>query len=150
MAKSMIPPRTTTTRREILDVDGTPLTSPGSLGVSEKAGPDGAGGMQNEKTLVSIVTVDGLVYHSGMDLKLVVCTCCRRGLEGSWLREAEQPTHGLCAEINAVRCSSPGCGAWCCPRHARQVDGHWLCRDCATRWGWKRWLWNLYSRIVED
>ena len=65
MAKSMIPPRTTSTRREILDVDGTPLTSPGSLGVSEKASPDGAGGMQTEKTLVSIVTVDGVIRGAG-------------------------------------------------------------------------------------
>ena len=148
MAKPNIPPLTTVTRREIVDVDGAPLAS---LGVSEKAGPDTAGGVQKEKVLLSITTVDGCVYHSGMELKLVVCTCCRRGLDKTWLHKAERPTHGLCTEANAVRCSYPGCGAWSCPRHARQnADGQWLCRDCAARWNWRAFLRSIFFYRVED
>jgi hypothetical protein len=149
MAMPKIPPLTTTTKREFIDVDGTPLTS---LGVREKAGPDAAGGVQKEKTLVSIVTVDGVVYHSGMDLELVVCACCRRGLEASWFHKAERPTHGLCTEV-AVRCSRPGCGAWACPRHAVRDgddDQRWVCRDCAARWNWKALLRAVFFCRVEE
>lgn len=137
MPKPTIPAQTTTHKREILDVDGTPLASTANI---ERAGPDDAGGVQREKTYVSIVTVDGIVYHSGMDIPLAVCTSCRRGLKARWFREAEAPTHGICTQANAVRCSREGCGAWCCPRHARRVDGQWVCRDCAAGSAWWRAL----------
>jgi hypothetical protein len=147
MSKPTIPPLTTSTMREILDVDGTPLAS---LGVFEKAGRDDAGGVQKDKTFVSIVTVDGVVYHSGMDIKLVVCSCCRRGLPATWLQAGERRTHGLCTEANAVRCAEPGCGSWICPRHAREVAGCWVCRDCTASWGWKGLLRRIFCERVED
>jgi hypothetical protein len=148
MPKPAIPPLTTTTKREILDVDGTPLAS---LGVFEKAGQDDAGVVQKQKTYVSIVTEDRVVYHSGMDVKLVVCMSCRRGLRATWFRAGERPSHGLCTEANAVRCTEPGCGSWICPRHARKVggrDGRWVCRDCAT--SWKNFLRSIFLRREED
>lgn len=147
MAKAKIPPLTTTTRREILDVDGTPLASFSNV---ERAAHGDSGDMVKEKTFISIVTVDGLVYHSGMDVKLVVCTCCRRGLKETWFQRGEAPSHGLCIQTNAVRCAQPGCGSWTCPHHARQVDGQWFCRDCAPGGLLRHVVWNMLFRRVEE
>jgi hypothetical protein len=116
MAKSVIRSLTTTTEREILDVGGTPLAS---SGVTERAGPDGAGGLQKERTFVSIVTVDGAVYHSGMDLKLVVCGCCRRSR--LWLARHGRVANGATALGNPCgrgmgvrRAFSSSTGCRCC------------------------------------
>lgn len=63
---------------------------------------------------------------------LVSCLCCRRGRRASWFYPEEPATLGICLEETAVRCQEPGCGAWCCPRHAHgSSNTGWRCRDCA-------------------
>ncbi len=125
-----IPPRSSATEREIRDMDGSALHTMG--GSRDTTAANAAGHLEKLRLLQSDVTVDGLVIHAGMDVKLVVCRPCRRGRAATWWRKAEAPLHGLCTQDNAVRCAAPGCGVWACPRHAYldPLGRGWLCRDC--------------------
>jgi hypothetical protein len=92
--------------------------------------------------------VDGCFCAPGDKRPLVRCMCCLRG-DRRWFGAREEPTHGLCTAEAAVRCTRPGCGAWACPRHARLINGQWLCRDCARRGLLGRVLRAIFCKRVE-
>lgn len=86
----------------------------------------------DEHVFQYLLLSDGRFVASGDRRPLVSCLCCRRGRRAGWLRAEEVPTLGLCLEESAVRCQEPGCGAWCCPRHAHgSAEAGWRCRDCS-------------------
>lgn len=144
MPKPVIPSVNAVTSRKIRDVDDRTLLD---LGVVDAEVPDAQGIVQKRKQFISRVLVNGVVYHAGMPDRLVTCNCCLRGRPKGWFRAAEPPNHGCLLEVHSVRCSRPGCGAACCPRHALQdAAGNWLCRDCAERWNLRGLLGRIFFR----
>jgi hypothetical protein len=145
MAKSSIPPFDQENQRVFQGVNGKVTAR---VGVSKRNRPKKDGGVKQVQRYVSLETVDGCYWHPGDQTRLVVCECCRRG-DAGWFRRREIPNHGLCTAEAAVRCQA-GCGAWVCPAHVRQIDGRWVCRDCARRGLLGRVLRAIFCERVED